>query len=183
MHKLYRILLAGAMLAVASSTTMAAGLGAGGINGGVVANTVTVTPNDLSNSSLTLTASYTLDGTGSLATVTSPSLPATLDLGNLSSFTLTNGAGFTFSAASGTFSAFTVAGTKYLIGSLMGTASLGALSNPATLSFTFTQIGSNPVGGGFSLAVTAIPEPSSVALAGIGLAAAGLFGLRKRVTK
>jgi hypothetical protein len=68
------------------------------------------------------------------------------------------------------------------------------LANNSTQPFSFTktyslgdvvqfQVGNNFSAGnavGLQVGITAVPEPSTLALAGLGLAAAGLYGLRRK---
>lgn len=81
-----------------------------------------------------------------------------------------------------------------IVDSLLGTAPLGrtVLANNSTQSFGFTksysagdvvqfQVGNNfSTGNAVGLQVAVVPEPSTLALAGLGFAAAGLCGLRGR---
>lgn len=193
MIKLHRILLAGAVLALASSSTMAAGLGAGGLSGS--ANPVTLTPpGDLAGASQ-LTAIYTLGGgSGSLTGLSGDTTSTVLDVSNaanIMAFSLTNGSNFTFDNVTdyflGGYSQELIPGSGIFIKGLnvflTGTVTYNGESSTGILSLTFTQVGNATTGAGLSLQVAAVPEPSSVALAGIGLAAAGLFGLRKRLAK
>lgn len=188
MIKLHRILLAGAVLALASSSTMAGTLGAGTLGGAAIS--VALQPGTDVLTTSTFTANYLLGGgTGSLSTFPdfSTTGSTTLDLNNVAAFTFTSG-GFTF------FSSVPPATSSFVLGPNSVTRTIvfngmvdfnGDLST-STLTLNFNQSGG--IGGSTSANLTlvvpaVVPEPSSVALAGIGLAAAGLFGLRKRLAK
>lgn len=195
MLKLNRIVLAAAVLALTTSATHAADLPPGGLGGfGSV-----VTNPEAGNNLLTadvLTGNFALglfgSSSGSLAGVEGINATS-FDTSNFPAFTLngSNGAdAFTFTG--GTLveenSSTAAEGTRYRNFTLNGIVTLGADSNTATLIIGFVQAmnGSlaGPITANISLVTPAlVPEPTSVALAGIGLAAAGLFGLRRRLVK
>jgi hypothetical protein len=186
MFKLNRMLLAGALVALASTTSMAAGLGPGGLQGG--GGVVTMDTSSVwTATKLTVNGGYTLTGDfGSLFGITGMTdAPVVLDTTNINAFTITQASsGFTFQAIAPPLSDQNTGISPTFGGraiTLWGVATRGALSNGAVLSMSFSQTPLGDVSSSFSLSV--VPEPSSVALAGIGLAAAGLFGLRKRLAK
>jgi len=185
--KLHRILLAGAMVALASSTSQAGTLGPGGLVGSAISVT-TLDTSDLSTAT-TFTTDYAFfGGVDSLAGVSGIASGVTLDLSTPGSFVIQVG-DFKFynAVVTDTSSDTTPTGTKVRSFTLTGWADLGTSpvdTNTSTLIISFNQAQGAPISSSISIAVPAvIPEPSSVALAGIGLAAAGLFGLRKRVAK
>jgi len=185
--KLHRILLAGALLAMVSTTSQAASLPAGDLGG--TADVVTVDPPGLLKGATTITPHFNLAGTGgSLAGFTADNT-VSVDLAHLDTFTMT----FTNGSSVLTFTAngFNTYGTVPMTGpptflniGFTGIVDLDGVTGNGVLALTFAQVtGSSPITGSLSLAVMSVPEPSSIALAGIGMAAAGLFGLRKRYAK
>ncbi|MDR3619712.1 MAG: PEP-CTERM sorting domain-containing protein [Paludisphaera borealis] len=185
MIKLHRALMAGALFVLAAVPAQAASgiagsLGLNGVN-------VTSTSADLSlpNVVVSSTNSITLSaGTGDFAGV--PNLTTfgatTVDVANLTSFTLTNAVWGSFAATSGVVVGTPTSGflNIYLLGTF--TPVSGPAAGPASVQITITS-----AGGSVSEAITinapptSTPEPASIAMAGIGLAAAGLVRvLRKR---
>jgi hypothetical protein len=81
-----------------------------------------------------------------------------------------------------------------IVDSLLGTAPLArtVLANNSTQSFSFTksysagdvvqfQVGNNfSIGNAVGLQLAIVPEPSTVALAGLGLAAAAFYSFRRK---
>ena len=81
-----------------------------------------------------------------------------------------------------------------IVDSLLGTAPLArtVLANNSTQSFSFTksysagdvvqfQVGNNfSIGNAVGLQLAIVPEPSTVALAGLGLVAAGVYKFRRK---
>jgi hypothetical protein len=190
MFKLNRIVLAAAMLAMTASASKADVLPPGGLGGAAIGVT-SDTGNLLTATSLN--GLFVLGGgVDSLAGVEG-SQTTTLDTSSFGTFTLTGSNGSdTFTFTGGTLvaqtSGTTAEGARYRNFTLNGIATLGGDSNTATLIIGFVQAVNDavngPISGTLSLVTPAlVPEPSSVALAGIGLAAAGLFGLRKRLAK
>lgn len=188
MSKLHRILLAGAMAALVSSTSQAGTLGPGGLVGSAVSVT-TLNTADLSTATSFTTDYAFFGGVDSLSGVSGLATGVTLNLSTPGSFVIQVG-DFKFynAVVTDTSSDTTPTGTKVRSFTLTGWADLGTSpnvdTNTSTLIISFNQAQGAPISSSISIAVPAvIPEPSSVALAGIGLAAAGLFGLRKRVAK
>lgn len=184
MLKLHRILLAGALVAMASTTSMAGSLGPGGLQGGGGVVNVTVGTNLHDATKLTMASGYTLTGsTGSLTGISGTTdAPIVLDTTNIGAFKLEQVPNFTFTASN--LISDQITGTPTLGGRnivLVGTITKGNNNGTAFLSISYSVSPIGEISSSFSLSV--VPEPSSVALAGIGLAAAGLFGLRKRLAK
>lgn len=187
MFKLHRVLLAGAILALASSSSMAGVLPAGTLS--AFASPVTLSPGSDVLTSTTFDVSTYINlspGTDSLSAVPAFSMsgPSSLNLANLSAFSFTIG-GFTFNDAWGYTDSSNVTGdTKTRSILVYGHGHLGGNDNTAQVLLTFSQFnGGTPSAQILIQVPAAVPEPSSVALAGIGLSAAGLFGLRKRLAK
>lgn len=191
MFKLNRIFLAGVVLALATSSSMAGTLGAGGASGS--ANPVPVIPpGALLGTTNLLNPTFAIDGAagGSLAGYSGVA-NVNLDLGTLATFSFVTTDGMlkfdNVTSFTTDFQSYPLppAGVfRTLVVSFVGTVTYNN-TDTATglLSLIFTQANDSPIGGGLSLSVASVPEPSSVALAGLGLAAAGLFGLRKRLAK
>jgi hypothetical protein len=123
-------------------------------------------------------------GTGDLNTV--PLLesfgPTTLDTNDLLSFTFSNATYGTFTTTSGVI---ITQNTGFLNVYLLGTFSApGFDDSPASVQVTYTSSAGGSVSGGFTLNAPPspiVPEPASIAMAGIGLATVGLVRtLRKR---
>jgi hypothetical protein len=99
-----------------------------------------------------------------------------LDTGNLAGFTFTNSAYGTFTSTGGII--FTQTDqflNVYLIGTFKPTQA-GFDETPASVQITYTKTGST-ITGGLTLSVPPapiVPEPTSIAMAGIGLATLGL---------
>jgi hypothetical protein len=186
--KLHRILLAGAVLALATGSSMAATLGAGGASGS--ANPVPVIPpGNLLGTTTALNPTFSIDGgaAGSLAGYTGVA-NVNVNLGTLASFSFTTTDGMlsfgNVTSYTQDFNSYPPAGVfRSLVVSFIGEVTFNGVSGTGLLSLIFTQSGDAPIGGGLSLSVVSVPEPSSIALAGLGLASAGLFGLRKRLAK
>ena len=193
MIKLHRTLLAGAVLALAASSVNAAevtGQLAVGSGGKIVS-----TGSDLASSMAVITIPTiraSQDGEGDFSGILDLTTIGTN--GSIYIAQAASGFGFTFSSAAfGTFVADTGAIVTqtadflnlYVEGELTPGTDVAGDMGRASLNVTLTFI--NGVYG-FAAVLNApptpvVPEPSSVALAGIGLASAGLFGLRKRYSK
>lgn len=182
MIRLHRTLLAGALLVLASTSAQAAGIIAGGSFGGI---NVAKNGTDLSTSTLITAADTVTSSPGTGALAPPPLLtsfgPNSIDLSMAASgfgFSLTNATYGTFTGTTGTIVQQTA---DFIDLYILGSLTVGAESGPASV-----RISINLSGTSLSEAITlnappaSIPEPTSVALAGIGLAAAGLVGLRKR---
>ncbi|WP_165246092.1 PEP-CTERM sorting domain-containing protein [Paludisphaera soli] len=199
MIKLHRMLLAGVVLAVATSSVKAAE-----VNGQLVIGVlgpITSTGTDLSSPTAVIslpTIQATQAGTGDFSAITAGTTidptGASIDVALAAA-----GFGFALSDGNGTFVAdlgvivtqnanflnLYVEGLYSPAGVVTGDPGRASLN----ISLTFTPNASG-TGGVYSFSGTLnapptpiIPEPSSIALAGIGLASAGLFGLRKRYSK
>ena len=181
MIRLHRTLLAGALLVLASTSAQAAGITAG-LSFGGVNPTIDNGTNLLNTTSISAPDTISIGtGTGDLAPV--PSLtsfgPHSLDLTMAASgfgFSLTNATYGTFVAASGLIVQQT---TDFLDLYILGTLTVGANSGDASVRISINRTGA-AYGETITLNAPPVPEPASIALAGIGLAAAGLVGLRKR---
>nr|WP_303652487.1 PEP-CTERM sorting domain-containing protein [Paludisphaera mucosa] len=193
---MHRMLLAAAVLVAATTAVQAdpiVGQLGIGYNG-----TITATPDSLDSSPLSLSL---VPATGGFTTTLAPSgdfgavaafspvtFDGTIDTSSLAGEAISFGTYGSFVAAAGIVAPGATADLVKII--LTGTFTpAGALSgfdaNTSTLvSLTFQRLpGQGITLSGSVFAPSAVPEPSSVALAGIGLAAAGLFGLRKRLAK
>jgi len=192
--KLHRTLLAGAVLALAASSVNAAEV-TGQLALGSL-GTITSTGSDLASPTAVITipaVQATQTGLINFSGITLGTVidtdGAAIDVGDAA-----NGFGFNLSgAAFGNFVADTGAIVTqtadflnlYVEGKLTPGSGVVGDEGRASLNVTLTFI--NGVYG-FAAVLNApptpvVPEPSSVALAGIGLASAGLFGLRKRYSK
>ncbi|AMV39522.1 PEP-CTERM sorting domain-containing protein [Planctomyces sp. SH-PL62] len=193
MIKLHRILLAGVVLALATSSVQAADVN-GQLAIGVLGK-VTSTGSDLNSPTAVITIpklQATDDGSNDFTVITAGTVVdndgATLDIAAAA-------AGFNFSM-NGTYGTFVAdlgnivtqsADFLNLYVEGLYTPAGGVTGDPGRASLNITLTFNNGVYG-FAAVLNApptpvVPEPSSVALAGIGLASAGLFGLRKRFTK
>ena len=199
MIKLHRTLLAAALLVAAATSSQAAPIvGQIGLTEGPTSGVITATPSDLSAANLVLDTSQLVvitkplmpSGDFSLIpTGTTVSVPASLNVQSplpavltFSSFGTFVASGFTIVNATTDLFRAVYSGTFTPAGAL---AAAGFTANSNTLlSLTFQRV--TPTSGitfTGSLVAQAVPEPSSFALAGLGMAAAGLFGLRKRLAK
>ncbi|APW59687.1 PEP-CTERM sorting domain-containing protein [Paludisphaera borealis] len=188
MIKLHRALMAGALFVLAAVPAQAATEVAGALSlvgfGDLTSNSL-----DLSVPNLSVTAAQTLvskpgNGDFSVVPLSTDFGPNTVDVTNLSAFTLTNATYGKFTATSGTVVGTPTSGfiNIYILGTF--TPLFGGFGpSPASVQITITSSSL----GGLSEAITinapptSIPEPASIAMAGIGLAAAGLVRvLRKR---
>jgi hypothetical protein len=190
MHKLNRILFAAALM-FAATTSQAALIGSIGFSQdtGVITMNPAGAFNAYPYSVVTSGATFSTvgnSGTGSFGALGSVNLtmtPSTLALASTASVSgVTLGFdGFTFSATSGSVA---VASTNLVQILYSGTVSSANDSGSALVTLTFQRTtATSPITFAGSLVAPAVPEPSSIALAGIGLAAAGMFGLRKRLAK
>jgi hypothetical protein len=191
--KLHRMLLAGVVLAVATSSVKAAD-----VNGQLVIGSlgpVISTGSDLSSPTAVISipvVQATQTGTGDFAAITLGSI-VDPDGASLDVTMAASGFGFVLSDGFGTFVAdmgnVVTQTTDFLNLYVEGvyTPAGGVTGDPGRASLNVTLTFNNGLYG-FTAVLNApptpiIPEPSSIALAGIGLASAGLFGLRKRYSK
>lgn len=200
MAKLQRIVLAGALFAMASTASTAGDLGTGGLTAG--AGAITAFPPTLMTPPEAIVADgYIVNNNaeGSLENTVGwvANGPVQTSPANGSPITIKfeNGAGYslTFTGAVSEVYGPSSIGTGTLLGIVYtGRVSLvdstGTHTGIGSLSFTYNQFDADPsqpdavrsIAGGLNLQVTSIPEPGSMVLAGIGLAATGPLGLRKR---
>lgn len=194
MIKLHRTLLAAALLVAATTSSQAAAitgsLGFAGTDGTIVANP----SNNLASPALTLQTSGLTASTNGLGTtgdygafkgLSLTFSPTLINVSSLAGLTLNfGGSGAKFVATSGSVAPTPTADLVkiILVGNVSGFAGFDA--NTASVSLTFQRVtSSDPITFTGQLTSPAVPEPSSVALASIGMAAAGLFSLRKRLAK
>lgn len=183
MFKIHRTLLAAALLVAATSSSQAAPIT--GYLSFQFTTAITVSP-AFNAANLTITGAT--DGvvgvkqggfTGATGGVSAGTSPILAPSAGPYSITFAGLGTFTSSAISIAPGATTTAVQVILTGML---TPISGDANTSTLVLTFSnQFGT--VGGLGQLYAPAVPEPSSVVLAGIGIAAAGLFGLRKRFAK
>jgi hypothetical protein len=181
--KVHRVLMAGALLALASAPAQAASLTAGLSLAGF--NVVQFGGSNLSTSTSVL-ADPTVassQGTGALSGVTAgtsfgPSEITFILESTGFGFHLQDAAGDMFLGTSGQIVQRTADFVDLYI---LGTLTVNGVSGDASV-----RISLNQSGNALSEAITlnapsvAVPEPASIAMAGIGLVAAGLVGLRRR---
>jgi hypothetical protein len=186
--KLHRVLLAGALLALVSAPAHAADI-IGGLSLAGVQVSQDSTDLLLSNVISSAETQATSSGSGDLAGV--PVLPAQggPTFFGANTITLTDAAsGFGFAFSNTTYGSFTgesgmivQRSANFLDLYILGTLTKGSVSGLAS-----ARISINLSGADLSEAITVhappltIPEPTSVVMAGISLAAAGFVGLRKR---
>lgn len=189
MIKLHRALMAGALLVLAAAPAQAASEVAGSL--ALSAGDVTTSNSDLSTLGVVVKSDDSIvlspaQNKGYFAGISKfTSFGATeLDTANLTSFSFTNTAYGTFTTTSGVIVNRTAGFLNvYLLGTFSPTGS-DPLAGPASVQVTYTSAPDGTISGGFVLNAPPtgiIPEPASIAMAGIGLAAAGLVRvLRKR---
>ena len=150
-----------------------------------------------------ITSTYTsLGGTSWLAdfTVTNDGTPAsfagfTIDFPNATNLVLVRSPATWDSLVvqpdasipdAGFLDSFAILASNYLaLGQSLGGFAVSfnfASGTPGALPFTVSNANFTAIGGGFTTAVTPIPEPETVLLMGLGLAALGLRARRKEAT-
>jgi len=181
--------MAGALLVLAAVPAQAASQVAGSLP--LSAAGVTTTNADLSTvgvvvnstDSLVLSPALAKGYFAGIANLTSFGATS-LDTANLTSFSFSNATYGTFTTTSGVIVNATAGFLNvYLLGTFSPTGA-DPLPGPASVQVTYTAAPDGTISGGFVLnapPTPLVPEPASIAMAGIGLAAAGLVRvLRKR---
>jgi len=190
MKKLSFLLSLGLMALLALPSAQAGAIAGSQVIDGVAAITEPLGGTDLmAATSLSVTMqTNTLPGaqTGDYVGIPSSTFTATLNTASLSSFTYGNAAFGTFTAMMGVEEA---AGTNARTFAFVGTFvpgtdfPAGLTQDTASIVIQFSQAGGpgNSISLGGTQHTPAVPEPASLALAGIGLSFVSLFrGLRKR---
>jgi hypothetical protein len=183
--------MAGALLTLASVSAQAAT-----IQGSLSLSGFQVTQNgaDLSTSTLVFATAtkYAGTATGDFSPINASATPDfsgnTIILANLNSFSFASALFGSFNVVGAGSGATILAHTSTLLDIFfVGTYTPGTGLSPATAGLASARVTINMNGGALSEAITlqappaTVPEPASIAMAGLGLAAAGLVsGLRKR---
>lgn len=196
MFKLHRTLIAAAMLVAATTTSQAAGIT--GTLYFTFTTPISITPSNFNAGNLTITgatagqksvAPSSTNAYASVTTVSAATSPLIAPGSGPYSLTVNGLTGTVNPNATFTSTSISIApgaGADNVQIVLIGTIGTGADLNTALLTLSFQRNPNDPnlgiLGTGI-LTSPIVPEPSSIALAGIGMAAAGLFSLRKRLAK